>query len=219
MLSAFWKEAFKKFFDGSGSLVPAAHPNVDMNVLHILGTVLSHGYIACRFLPIHISFPVVAAILLGPNAVQLSDSMLCKFFVRYLNYHDSSILKEAFDESLEKKSFSQKVSSSVLSLLSSFGCRMVPSPANLKTLVTSVARHEFVVKPLGALYAMNGGIPVEHKAFWEKLTVKSLLHVYLQCTPTAASVLKSYRRTKSVKFCRRYFFQLSSTICWQHEKK
>lgn len=42
MFSGFWLAAFQKFFDGSGSLVPATHPNVDMSVFPVLGTILSH---------------------------------------------------------------------------------------------------------------------------------------------------------------------------------
>ena len=188
MFSGFWKGAFKIFFDGSGSLVPGTHPSVDMSTLPLLGTILSHGFIACGFLPVYISFPVLAAILLGPS-VQISDSILCRFFVNYLNCHDASVLKKAFHE-LDGKTFSQETGSGILSLLSCFGSRQVPSQANLKTLVDSVARHEFLVKRLGALYAMNGGIPIEHKSFWNSMTVDSLMQVYLRSTPTAASVLK-----------------------------
>ena len=74
MFSGFRSCAFEKFFDGSSSLVPATHPTIDMSVFPVLGQTLSHGYIACGFLPVHISFPVIAAILLGPN-VQISDNV------------------------------------------------------------------------------------------------------------------------------------------------
>ena len=67
MFSGFWSCAFEKFIDGSGSLVPATHPTVDMSVFPILGKSLSHGYIACGFVPLHISYPVIAAVLLGPD--------------------------------------------------------------------------------------------------------------------------------------------------------
>lgn len=53
MFSSFWKFAFEKFFDGSGSLVPATHPNVDMQMLPMIGKILSHGYLACGFLPVY----------------------------------------------------------------------------------------------------------------------------------------------------------------------
>ena len=67
MFSGFWSHAFEKFFDGSGSLIPATHTTIDMSVFPMLGKILSHGYIACGFLPVHILFPVIAAVLLGPD--------------------------------------------------------------------------------------------------------------------------------------------------------
>lgn len=187
MFSGFWKSAFDKLFDGSGSLVPATHPGVDMGAFPIIGTILSHGYIVCGFVPVHISFPVLASILLGPT-VQISNSILCGSFVDFLSNHDSSILKDGCLE-LGKVTFSPKTASSLLSLLSVFGSRKVPSPQNLMALVTNVARQEFLLKPLGALYAMNKGIPIEHQSFWESVTVDEFLKVYIASTPTAASIL------------------------------
>ena len=83
MFSSFWLCAFEKFFDGSGSLVPAAHPTIDMSVFPVLGKILSHGYIACGFLLVHISFPVIAAVLLGPD-VQNSDNIYTLQKLHYL---------------------------------------------------------------------------------------------------------------------------------------
>lgn len=68
MFSAYWNEAYQKFFDGSMLLVPALHPSVDMSSLPCLGTILSHGYLLCGFLPTQIAFPVLASILLDSAA-------------------------------------------------------------------------------------------------------------------------------------------------------
>ena len=144
--------AFEKFFDGSGSVVPVSHPTMDMSIFPMLGKILSHGYIACGFLPVHISFPVIAAVLLGPD-VKISDTILCRSFITYLSYHDACILKSAFSE-IGSKAFSCNLQSSLMILLSKYGCRQVPSLENVKSLVTKVARHTFVVKPLASLYAM-----------------------------------------------------------------
>jgi hypothetical protein len=37
---------------------------------------------------VHISFPVIAAVLLGPD-VQISDTILCRSFITYLSYQDA----------------------------------------------------------------------------------------------------------------------------------
>ena len=62
--------------------------------------------------------------------------------------------------------------------------------SKFEDLDASVACHEFLVKPLGALYAMNRGIPIEHKPFWNSMTVDSPMQGYLRSILTAASVLK-----------------------------
>ena len=188
MFSGFWVTALQKFFDGSGSVVPATHPNVDLAALPVIGTILSHGYIACGFLPVHMSFPVMVSILKGPT-VQIEESVICESFINFLCYHDASVLKEAFLQ-LGQKKFSQKVESGVLSLLSGFDCRQVPSPSNLKYIIANIARNEFLVKPLGAICAMNKGIPVEHRSFWQDFDIQSFLKVYLRSSATAANVLK-----------------------------
>ena len=186
MLSGFWISAFDKFFDGAGSLVPAAHPNIDMNMLPVIGTILSHGYIVSGFLPVRMSFPVLAAILLSPT-VEIDDSLLCECFIDHLSYYDASILKEAF---LEKSSFSPDLHSRVLALLACFNSRKIASPANLKSIVTNIARHEFLIKPLGAIYQIHAGIPVQHRSFWVDMKLKSLQQVYLHATATTSSVLE-----------------------------
>ena len=188
MLSGFWSTAFEKFFDGSGSLVPATHPTIDMSAFPFLGRILSHGYITCGFLPVHISFPVIAAALLGPTVV-ISDAILCESFVSYLSCHDASILRDAFNQ-LGCKTFSSSLQSSLMLLLGSYGCRQIPSTDNIRALVTMVARHEFLQKPLAPVYAMFGGVPVEHTDFWKGVTVDHLMKVYLSSSPTAHNVLK-----------------------------
>ena len=56
LLSGFWEEAVKKTFDGYRLLVPVIYPEIDMQVFPILGRVLSHGFLACNYLPVVIAF-------------------------------------------------------------------------------------------------------------------------------------------------------------------
>ena len=186
MFSGFWKSTCDRFFDGSGSLVPATHPNVDMGALPIIGTVLSHGYIVSGFLPVQVSFPVIAAILLGPT-ITIEDSLLIKSFIGHLNYYDASILKEAFLE--RGREFSPQIASRIFALLSGYDSRKVPSPGNLKSTLLCIARHEFLVKPLGAIYAMHSGIPGKHKAFWKDMKLECFLKIYLRASASVSSVL------------------------------
>ena len=93
MLSAFWEEAYGRFFDGSSLLVPAVHPNVDTSLLPKLGLVLSHGYLACGFLPTKIAFPALASIL-NPW-VTIPTNILVPAFAESLSVFEAAAVKEA----------------------------------------------------------------------------------------------------------------------------
>lgn len=57
MFSAFFEEMYKAYFDGANLLSPIVHPGMDVEVMSILGVIISHAYIATGILPIRIAFP------------------------------------------------------------------------------------------------------------------------------------------------------------------
>jgi len=61
-------------------LVPAVGPGRENATLKVLGTILSHGYMVCGYLPIRVAFPVIAAALNGPD-VSISDALLINCFL------------------------------------------------------------------------------------------------------------------------------------------
>ena len=81
-------------FDGENLLVPAVNPNTELSTLPLLGTIISHGFMVCGYLPIRIAFPVLATILLGPE-VKISDAILFESFVEYISSFERNILCEA----------------------------------------------------------------------------------------------------------------------------
>ena len=62
----------------------------------------------------------------------------------------------------------------------------MPTVINLGTLLTQVAQHELLLAPVGALYALNSGVPAIHHAFWEQFSITDLYTLYkvLHATPT-----------------------------------
>ena len=90
MFSAFWEEVYVKNFDGETLLVPAIDPNTDVAIFLILGTILSHGFMVCGYLPVRIAFPVLAATLCGPS-VKTPDAILLDFFTDYLTTDKRSL--------------------------------------------------------------------------------------------------------------------------------
>ena len=156
-----------KGFDGGNLLVPVIYPGTDMADMPSFGTVMSHGFLASGFLPLRLAFPVVAAVLFGPS-VEVPDAIIMDLFVDYISSYEGGInLKEALKVSWPPtSSYIDDLQSKLIYIFSRFGCRQIPTPENIHQLIIGVARHEFLVKPLGALYALNSGVPDEHRDFW-----------------------------------------------------
>lgn len=82
---------------------------------------------------------------------------------------------------------SSDIQSTLITLLGSSGCRQIPFPETLKSLVTKVAKHEFLVKTLGAIHAIFRGIPNEYSG---KMLLWTTCCVYFSSSATACDVIK-----------------------------
>ena len=195
MLSMFWESVYVKMFDGGTLLIPAVHHQVEMEKFPLLGTVISHGYIACGFLPAKIAFPILAAVLLGA-ATKVSDKIIVESFIDFLVTYDGEILKEAFiacNAHPGNQQFNSELQGKLVNLMSRFGCREVPKPENLRRLVLEIGRHEFTIKAVGAVYAMNSGLPRLHQRFWDEYSVEKLYTLYKSLTANHEEVIKMIR--------------------------
>ena len=82
-------------------LILAIQPNTDIATFPSLGTVLSHVFMVCGYLPVRIAFPVLVAALCSP-AVHIPDMIIIESFIDYLTTHESSILRYAIGHFLAK---------------------------------------------------------------------------------------------------------------------
>lgn len=191
MFSQFWDEACIKCFDGGNILTPAVNPHTDISIFPVLGTILSHGFLVSNFLPLRIAFPTLAAVLLGPT-VLIPDSILVDTFADYLSTYESAFIHDMLVYVRDKKpaSFNREQSKTLMDIFSRMECRDLPKPDNLERLITAVARHEFITKRLGALYGMNGGVPITHHPFWEGVGVGELYTWYKALSASPKRVLE-----------------------------
>ena len=179
-------------FDGGSLLIPAVHHQVDMSKFPLLGIILSHGYLACGILPVRVAFPVLACILMG-TSLKVPDRIIVESFIDYVVCYEGEILKEGFAASMKLDSCRQFVApllAKLTNLLSRFGCRELPKPDNLKRLVIEIARHEFTVKAVGAIFAMHTGIPHQHQPFWKEKSIEELYSLYKSLDATPARVME-----------------------------
>ena len=57
---SYWELSYVHDMDGGSTFTPVVHPHTDIPHYEVLGSILSHGFMACGFLPIRLSFPVIA---------------------------------------------------------------------------------------------------------------------------------------------------------------
>ena len=134
MFSAFWELVYVQDMDGGSTYVPMMHPYTDLSHYNILGSIIAHGFMSTGFLPICMSYPAIAFTLLGCD-VEFPDSIIIDFTSTY----ESSIFQEALKAS--GANFSTQLLESLMSILGGMGCRKIPTPCNIKQLITDVARY------------------------------------------------------------------------------
>ena len=191
MLSAFWKDAFVKMFDGGCLLSPVVHPDTDLSILPVIGKIVSHGYLSSSFLPVKMAFPGLASLLLQTNEV--SEEILLTTFTNMVSVVEAVTLSQAFTE----VEFSEDLQMRIASILGRFGCRQLPTAKNVRQLVIQVARFEFITKPMATLQAMSAGIPLSHREFWRKVSVQQLYDIYLASAASPGKVLQLLNRVES----------------------
>ncbi len=167
--SGFWEEAYLRMFDGAALLTPACLVDIDSSQFSVLGRILSHGYLCCGFLPTRIAFPVLALVLLGLST-SISQEIFIKYFLEFLSHIDRKVITAA----LQAKKFTHLTNTSVINVLSRFGCREFPTPTNLAHILYTLARHHFMSHPFATLSLMNSGVPENHKPFWQAMQVDEL---------------------------------------------
>ena len=210
MYSYFWEKAYVRHFDGEKLLVSAIHPNTDMAAFTNLGTVLVHGFMVCGFVPIRLAFPIIAYVLCGTE-VNISDKVMLESLVEYVPTYDRCTLRDAITHSGD--CFDVKIKTSLIDILSRLGCTEIPTPLNIKRLLTSVAKHIFLCKPLGMLLKMRAGVPACYNRFWWQFDIEKLFRLYkaLNASTLDLSVLQSIAEPEAMNCAEDRMFQFLKT--------
>ena len=187
MFSSFWEKAYSLLFEGATTLIPMVHPQIDLSVYSILGRILSHGYLATGILPDRVALPTLIQSLLGPG-VTISQDILMEAFIDYISVTERSTLKTALNGGYDF-AFPSPVLNVVMNILSRFGCRQIPKPSNLVTLIEQVVRYEFCIKPAAAIALLHSGIPLNHATFWATKTASDIQSLHHRLTATPSKVI------------------------------
>ena len=107
----------------------------------------------------------------------------------------------------------------LIEILSRFGCRQIPTPNNIQQLINGVARHEFLVKPLGAMYALHSGVPQVHQGFWSQFSLQELFALYATLNATPAIVLDRIEEPEQANSAQMRIVLLSYPIHRKYEAR
>jgi len=130
MLSEFWKTAYIRMFDGSGQLIPSIYPQTNMSLFTSLGKILSHGYMISRVMPLQITFPTFASVLLGPG-VKVDDDMLITCLANSVSASESQLIRDSLK--VNSGEFDNDTCDKLVNLLSRYDARVIPTPSRFKT--------------------------------------------------------------------------------------
>lgn len=114
--------------------------------------------------------------------------VLLDTFLDFISVAERNTFKQALAHSAQK-TFPVSLQSELTSVLSSFGCRELPSPSTLGKLIEQVARYEFLTKPAASIALINSGVPSEHQPFWCSKTSRDLRAIYKHLTLSSTKVL------------------------------
>jgi len=180
MFAAFYEQAYLKVCDGNNLLMPVIHPHSDMSSLVDVGTIFSHAYMVCGRLPVRIAFPSLVCCLLGTStSTFILDAVLIEAFVNSLNVMNRLFLRKFLQKMKAGVApFSPMVQSTLVSIMSQYGCWEVPKPKNVKTMILQASSYTFIIQPTAALVTMHSGVPQKHLSFWRGLGVTGLYSIY-----------------------------------------
>ena len=189
MFTAFYEEAYAHLFEGATTVIPMVRCQMDMATYALLGRIISHGYLVTGILPDRIALPSLLVALLGPS-VKISTSTLLDAFLDYISATERTVLKKALDNC--NATYKPEELDQIIAILSRFGCRMVPTPSLLISIIEQAAKYEFCLKPAAALAIIHSGIPLCHKSYWNKKSPEDIVSCHFKLIATPAKVIAMF---------------------------
>ena len=189
--TSFWEAAFEKYFDGDVAKVPFVSPQKmgSRPLVEALGRILEHGWKLTGELPVRFCEASFITVLHGEDAVP--EVALERSFLWYITQFERDDLCSA----LERGTVDGCKKDAVLGLCRRFGMQCLPATSEVKLHehIHTMARCEFILKPMAILSWMRDGIITELDSFKESLSVQRISEVNKVLSPTCENILKSMR--------------------------
>ena len=154
--TSFWEVAFQTYFDGDVVKVPLVSPQklADKPRMQALGHVLEHGWRVTGELPVRFCEASIIAVLHGEDAVP--NEALERSFLWYISEFEREVLCSV----LEGGKVDDYKREAVFGLYRRFSMQCLPATSQneLREHILTMARCEFLIKPMAILSYMRSGI-------------------------------------------------------------
>ena len=85
----------------------------------------------------------------------ISSDILLDGLIDYI----STIEWQSLRRALNATTFSAEMVNEVVTVLAKFGCRSIPTPSTLNSILCQIANYEFCIKTAAAISLLHSGIP------------------------------------------------------------
>ena len=164
----------------------------------------------CGFLPARMAFPIIASVLCGKK-MNISNKILMQSLADFVPGHDSSIIREALEQS------GDSLKTKLVDILSRLDCTEIPTPSNMRRLLISIAKYILQGKPLGILLTMRSGVPKCYQSFWQQFSMDKLYRLYKALSASPSSVLQSVSEPDFVNAAEERVYQFLRTYITKYE--
>jgi hypothetical protein len=90
-----------------------------------------------------------------------------------------------------EKVYPTDIQEDLMATLAGFGCRVLPKPSTLTTVIEQVARYEFMSKPAASVsiaLVFSGTPPLTHKGYWSSKCPADLQAIYRRLSLSSRKV-------------------------------
>lgn len=195
LFSSFWEAAFKKYFDGDVVKIPLVSPTniiqLGEDTLPAFGRILVHGWRLTNNIPVQFCEASFMAMLHGGEIVP--EEVLKRSFLWYITQFERDVLCCI----LEGNKIPDYKEEAIYGLYQRFSMACLPAKTEeeLHRHIITMAKSEFIFKPMFVLSSMIKGIEDKTRGELQKeLTPNKISQLYDELTPTTDKVLRKLFR-------------------------
>ena len=199
LFTSFWDAAFEAYFEGDTVKVPFVRPQQQLEsrpVFEKLGRILYHGWLLTNQIPVRFCEASFVTLVHGEDAVD--EHTLETSFLLYLSQFERDVLTQALSTS-ELASFQEDA---ILGVYQQYDMTCIPAktPEQLRNHVITMARSQFVYKPMSTLMWMKNGIAGEKITTLQGLLpVNKIKKLYQALIPSRQKVLAKITYPEDLK--------------------